>query len=528
MYKLRPVNTFPVRLMFASLILIAGQSSAWAFSDCDKALSYFWKGKYASKKVYAYRFYHEAIRLCPGFIRPYELLGNMYRKEGETELAIDFFTKAAELGTQNYKLYFLLASLLFEKGDLNEAARHLDTSLRIRADYPQALGLRNKIDKALDRDGPKIFLFEPETRRGIEIVCRSETITVRGIATDKSGVGWIRINRDNVSIDAYGNFLKEVPIQLGDNALHIEAADVIGNSSSLLIKVEREKVFASPIRKTGPSYQTDTFYGNSFAVVIGINNYEKWPALECAINDAKAVQHKLQAAGFGEITTLFDQEATQRRVLTELFDILPRKVKRNDRVIFYYAGHGQTEALKNGGKKGYIIPVDADTANYAASAISMEQVRSLSSRIPAKHILFVMDSCYSGLGLNRSYGLSQHFGGYIHKVASARAVQIVTAGGMGEQVQERGGHGLFTTYFLKALAGEADINTDGVITGTELGAYLRPKVSDASQQTQTPLFGRLEGEGEFLFFYHEQRSKTDYRFGQPYRCYRESWVSKKN
>jgi uncharacterized caspase-like protein len=67
-------------------------------------------------------------------------------------------------------------------------------------------------------------------------------------------------------------------------------------------------------------------------------------------------------------------------------------------------------------------------------------------------------------------------------------------------VQEKEGHGLFTTYFLRALDGEADINMDGVVTGTELGAYLRPQVSDASRNAQTPLFGRLEGEGEFLFF----------------------------
>jgi uncharacterized caspase-like protein len=111
-----------------------------------------------------------------------------------------------------------------------------------------------------------------------------------------------------------------------------------------------------------------------------------------------------------------------------------------------------------------------------------------------------MDSCYSGLGLSRSYGVSPKLSGYLRKVGSMRVVQIVTAGGKGEQVQEREGHGLFTTYFLRALEGEADINMDGVVTGTELGAYLRPRVSDASQQAQTPLYGRLEGEGEFLFF----------------------------
>jgi hypothetical protein len=44
-----------------------------------------------------------------------------------------------------------------------------------------------------------------------------------------------------------------------------------------------------------------------------------------------------------------------------------------------------------------------------------------------------------------------------------------------------------------------------VVTGTELGAYLRPTVSNASRQAQTPLFGRLEGEGEFLFFVKKER-----------------------
>ena len=130
----------------------------------------------------------------------------------------------------------------------------------------------------------------------------------------------------------------------------------------------------------------------------------------------------------------------------------------------------------------------------------MEQIRNLSRRIPAKHILYVMDSCYSGLGLNRASGVSPKIGDYLRKVSSMRVVQIITAGGKGEQVQEKEGHGLFTTYFLRALEGEADINKDNVVSGTELGAYLRPIVSNASQQAQTPLYGRLEGEGEFLFF----------------------------
>jgi hypothetical protein len=86
-----------------------------------------------------------------------------------------------------------------------------------------------------------------------------------------------------------------------------------------------------------------------------------------------------------------------------------------------------------------------------------------------------------------------------------RVVQIITAGGKGEQVQERQGHGIFTTFFLKGIHGAADFDGDRVVTGSELGTYLRPTVSNESRQAQTPMFGRLEGEGEFLFFVGDSR-----------------------
>jgi tetratricopeptide (TPR) repeat protein len=502
MLRLKALHVYFVVLFTILPAVGTGIPKAFATNDCDKALSIFWKGKYTHQKARKYRFYEVAIRLCPGFIRPYELLGNLYRKDGETEKAIEYFTQAAELGTTNYKLYYLLANLQFQRGDLDEASRNLEKSMSIRGDYQKSLELRRKIEQALDKDGPKIILFEPTTRRGIKMAYKytSETVTARGMATDKSGVSWVRINQMDAVVDERGNFLEEIPIQVGSNTILIEAADTLGNRSNISVTVEREKIVLPQMSRIDSAAQLSHFYSNSYAVVIGINDYEKWPALEFAVNDARAIKKKLQGTGFEQITIIFDKEATQRRILTELFHELPRKVERNDRVLFYFAGHGQTEDLPNGGKRGYIIPVDADTSNYSSSAISMEQVRSLSSRIRAKHILYVMDSCYSGLGLSRSYGVSTSTSGYLRKVASMRVIQIVTAGGKGEQVQEKEGHGLFTTYFLRALEGDADINKDGVVTGTELGAYLRPRVSDASQQAQTPLYGRLEGEGEFLFF----------------------------
>ncbi len=489
----------PAVILF-SLLASPGLSLLHASSDCDKALSIFWKGQYSANETAAYQNYEIAIQLCPGFIRPYELMGDIHRKEGRPEKAVEFFTKAAELGTNNYKLYYLLASLLFEKGNLDESSRYIKKSLSIRADYPSAVKLNGEIEKALDKEGPKIILYEPSTPRGMKVAHQQENLTVRGIAIDKSGVAWVKINQQASAVDEHGNFLKDIAIRLGTNTIVVEAADALGNQSRISVVVEGEKYALPELTRIESASQTKALYSKSLAVVIGINQYENWPALEFAAADARAVKAALENSGFDEIIMILDSEATQRRILTELFDRLPKLVEHNDRVLFYFAGHGQTEDLPGGGKMGYIIPVDADPLNYSSTAVSMGQIRSLSSRIRAKHLLYVMDSCYSGLGLNRSVGVWPGVSDFLRKVASMRVVQIITGGGQGEQVQEREGHGLFTAYFLRAIAGEADIDKDNVVTGTELGAYLRPTVSNASRQAQTPLFGRLEGEGEFLFF----------------------------
>jgi uncharacterized caspase-like protein len=50
-------------------------------------------------------------------------------------------------------------------------------------------------------------------------------------------------------------------------------------------------------------------------------------------------------------------------------------------------------------------------------------------------------------------------------------------------------HGLFTYFFLKGLQGEADLNTDGVISLRELDGYVRNQVQTVARRKnvdQTP------------------------------------------
>lgn len=239
-------------------------------------------------------------------------------------------------------------------------------------------------------------------------------------------------------------------------------------------------------------------YRRRVAAVIGINDYSAWPALEGATPDARAVGETLVERGF-EVVEIYDRNATRARILGLLGEELPEKVDEETLVVVFFAGHGHTETLANGEKRGYIIPVDGDTRRVYSTSISMRQIQDLSNRLRAKHVYYAMDSCYSGLGFTRGIAISPTVDRYFEKVTSKRVVQMITAGQEGEQAIERGGRGVFTSYLIEALSGDADYNGDGFVSASEIGAFVPSAVTQATDGRQTPRFGTLEGSGEVVF-----------------------------
>lgn len=244
-----------------------------------------------------------------------------------------------------------------------------------------------------------------------------------------------------------------------------------------------------------------TGYGESWAVVVGIDDYARWPKLQYAVRDAQAVgQDLVEKFGFksDHVFTLKNGEATRSAILALFHDKLAHGgVGKNDRIFVFFAGHGATRRLSSGRDLGYIVPVDSDPAQFASDAIPMTEIQNIAEGFDAKHVLFVMDACYSGLGLTRGGGSSS----FLRDNAKRIGRQMLTAGGTDQLVSDGGpnGHSVFTWTFLQALAGKGDLNGDGLITATELAAYVAPAVSAVS--AQTPAFGSLPGSegGDFVF-----------------------------
>ena len=246
-----------------------------------------------------------------------------------------------------------------------------------------------------------------------------------------------------------------------------------------------------------------SFYANSWAVVIGLDEFQnpKVSRLNYAANDATSMAQALERLGFPKenIIRLVNQHGTKAEIDRVLSSVLRRRAGPQDRVVIFFATHGVTLPLPGGGEEGYLLPYDADPDDLPFTAFSMSQIKQIGQRLPAKHTLVAVDSCYGGYSLVRSQAPSAVDRQYLELITKSRAVQVMTAGKKDQPVIEDQGHGVFTRKLLDGLAGHADTNQDGLITLSELGAWLHPRVAQASDYKQDMQWGNLDGEGQFVF-----------------------------
>ncbi len=244
-------------------------------------------------------------------------------------------------------------------------------------------------------------------------------------------------------------------------------------------------------------------YAKRYAVVIGINKYpnggSNFSELKGAVNDARNVAKKLRELGFDEVVDLVDEKATKQAVIGTLSKV-GRKAKENDMVMFFFAGHGNTEG-EGGDQMGFILPTDYDPDDPYTTSIAMTELQNISRLMKAKHVLYAMDSCFSGgIFVHRAIAPKVPEDGrlqYLKNLTTNKAHIVLTAGGKNEVANEAGGTGLFTQALLEGLSGKADPDKTGIITGTQLGLYIQRRIPEHGVK-QNPQVGRLGGEGDVV------------------------------
>ena len=268
-------------------------------------------------------------------------------------------------------------------------------------------------------------------------------------------------------------------------------------------------------------------FKRNLAFIVGINNYNNGISpLKTAVNDAKKLVEILRHKHGYKVWVCLDEVATLINLNKLLEKTLPREVRENDRLLFYFAGHG---VALNGddGPTGYLIPQDAthgDTNSY----LPMTKLHDALSQLSCRHFLGILDCCFAGAFRWSTTRDLLTVPEVIHKERYDRFItdaawQIITSSASDQKALDNfnldgergqvGNHSPFAAALLEALEGAADIYPppkpgkpagDGVITATELYLYLRNRVEIPTEKhrlRQTPGIWCLKkhDKGEYIF-----------------------------
>lgn len=240
-------------------------------------------------------------------------------------------------------------------------------------------------------------------------------------------------------------------------------------------------------------------YKDYHALVLGVSEYDHWPDLPNAVKDAREVKEALGRLGFTVSLELNPSAQQLRDALNNLAFNAGREKDRG--VILYFAGHGSTMELADGAQLGYIIPKDCplkdrDPMGFERKAVSMKDIEILALKIKSKHVLMLFDSCFSG----SLFSLVRAAPHAISEKSALPVRQFITAGSEGETVPDRS---VFKQVFLNSIQGDADLNNDGYVTGSELGMHLQDKVVNYTRSGQHPQYGKINNpkldRGDFIF-----------------------------
>ncbi|MBI5210194.1 MAG: caspase family protein [Elusimicrobia bacterium] len=237
---------------------------------------------------------------------------------------------------------------------------------------------------------------------------------------------------------------------------------------------------------------------DAFALVIGIEKYSNIEtAASFAERDAEAVKANLHALGFPvrNVHVLLGGKATRTAIEKYLEHWLPLNIKETSRVIFYFSGHGAPD-VKNG--QAYLVPWDGDPNFLESTAYPVSRLYEKLNALEAKEVIVALDACFSGAG-GRSV-LAKGARPLVTKIETGAVPRqgklALLAAASAEEITssiEAQGHGIFTYYLLKGLAGGAK-DASGAVTVGGLLDYLKPKVQDEARRQgreQTPV---LQGE----------------------------------
>ncbi len=241
----------------------------------------------------------------------------------------------------------------------------------------------------------------------------------------------------------------------------------------------------------------DLSLGSYYALLIGNENYQELEDLATPLSDLQRAEQLLKDKyGFTVFTIADGNNVDVMRAINDLYEI----VGPEDNLLLFYAGHGNR--LNTGTSEiGYWLPANAERPPRNTYWVANEFVTGHLSRIKAKRVLVVADSCYAGL-LSREPsflllgddGPSYDDMEFLRFKLDKRARLLLSSGGDRPVLDEGGGE---HSVFAKAFFDELERN-DGLLPSPELFLRVRDNVEAAASDLafdQAPEFKTIKAAG---------------------------------
>jgi uncharacterized caspase-like protein len=224
-----------------------------------------------------------------------------------------------------------------------------------------------------------------------------------------------------------------------------------------------------------------------YAVVIGIERYrQNLPSVEFASHDASIMREYLtKTLGYPDenVVMLLNEQAAKSDLEKYIERWLPNRVDKDSSVLLYYSGHGAPNPTT---QEGFLVPYDGDPTFLEITGYSLKRLYEQMGKLPAREVLVVLDSCFSGSG-GRSViakGARPLVVSIENPLLTGDKVVVLTASSASQisSTYDQKNHGLFTYFFLKGLQRAADEKKNGRIDLSELYDYVKPQVEGVARR----------------------------------------------
>lgn len=232
----------------------------------------------------------------------------------------------------------------------------------------------------------------------------------------------------------------------------------------------------------------------NYILSIGVDNYASgyWRNLSNAVFDAQHLKNilveKYSYEGFP--SPLYNEEATNSEIFTS-FNTINQILTKEDSLVIFFAGHGNMDPQT---RKGFWIPSEGTLDR--STWIENSSIKNFLSDCPAKHILLIIDSCFSGTFLTTTRD------GNVEKSYSdlnSKKSRWVISSGSEEKVSD--GIPREHSPFCKKIIHFLSINDNENFSVSELFNYTRLLISTTN--TQKPQCNYIDNigheDGELIF-----------------------------